>query len=93
MDRSGRRAAEQTAPDGHSTLGKLVGLVRKRHGWTLREMSEKVGIPLSTLAKVESDKLALTYDKLQQFTSRLGMTMAEFLSVADAPRQIGRAHV
>ena len=89
MDRSGRRAAEQTASDGHSTLGKLVGLVRKRHGWTLREMSEKVGIPLSTLAKVESDKLSLTYDKLQQFTSRLGLTMTEFLSVADTPRPSG----
>jgi mannose-6-phosphate isomerase-like protein (cupin superfamily) len=50
-------------------------------------MSEKVGIPLSTLAKVEADKLSLTYDKLQQFTSRLGLTMAEFLSLADAPAQ------
>jgi transcriptional regulator with XRE-family HTH domain len=67
------------------TLGSLVGLVRKRNGWTLRQMSETVGIPLSTLAKVESDKLSLTYDKLQQFTSRLGLTMTEFLSLAEAP--------
>jgi len=93
VDRSGRRAAEQAASGGHSTLGKLVGLVRKRHGWTLREMSEKVGIPLSTLAKVESDKLSLTYDKLQQFTSRLGLTMTEFLSVADIPRPSGTPQV
>jgi transcriptional regulator with XRE-family HTH domain len=63
-----------------STLGALIRLLRQRKGWTLREMSEKVGIPLSTLAKVEVDKLSLTYDKLQQFTSRLGMTMTEFLS-------------
>jgi transcriptional regulator with XRE-family HTH domain len=93
VDRIGRRAAEQPASDGHSTLGKLVGLVRKRHGWTLREMSEKVGIPLSTLAKVESDKLSLTYDKLQQFTSRLGLTMTEFLSVGDTPRPSGAPQV
>src|SRR5215470_12383354 len=72
-------------PRSHGTLGSLVSLVRKRNGWTLREMSEKVGIPLSTLAKVESDKLSLTYDKLQQFTSRLGLTLAEFLSLAEAP--------
>ena len=70
---------------GHSTLGQLVSLVRKRNSWTLRQMSEKVGIPLSTLAKVESDKLSLTYDKLQQFTSRLGLTLTEFLSLGDAP--------
>lgn len=72
-------------PQSQGTLGSLVGLVRKRNGWTLREMSERVGIPLSTLAKVESDKLSLTYDKLQQFTSRLGLTLTEFLSLAEAP--------
>ena len=66
-------------------LGSLISLVRERHGWTLRQMSEKVGIPLSTLAKVESGKLSLTYDKLQQFTSRLGMTLVEFLAQADTP--------
>ena len=68
-----------------STLGSLVKLMRQRKGWTLRQMSEKVGIPLSTLAKVEADKLSLTYDKLQQFTSRLGLTMAEFLAEAEQP--------
>jgi transcriptional regulator with XRE-family HTH domain len=67
------------------TLGSLISLVRERHGWTLRQMSDKVGIPLSTLAKVEAGKLSLTYDKLQQFTSRLGMTLVEFLAQADIP--------
>jgi transcriptional regulator with XRE-family HTH domain len=69
----------------NSTLGGLIRILRRRHGWTLRQMSEKVGIPLSTLAKVEADKLSLTYDKLQQFTSSLGLTMAEFLGQGDAP--------
>jgi transcriptional regulator with XRE-family HTH domain len=63
-----------------STLGQLVRAERQRRDWTLREMSERVGIPLSTLAKVEQDKLSLTYDKLQQLTARLGVTMAEFLA-------------
>ena len=80
-------------PQSQGTLGSLVGLVRKRNGWTLREMSEKVGIPLSTLAKVESDKLSLTYDKLQQFTSRLGLTLTEFLSLAEAPAASGAPKV
>lgn len=72
-------------PGGGNTLGGLIRLLRQRHGWTLREMSEKVGIPLSTLAKVEADKLSLTYDKLQQLTSRLGMSMAEFLAQGQQP--------
>src|ERR1700733_6438748 len=66
-------------------LGSLIGLVRRRNGWTLRQMSDKVGIPLSTLAKVEAGKLSLTYDKLQQLASRLGLTLAEFLAQADTP--------
>jgi transcriptional regulator with XRE-family HTH domain len=68
-----------------STLGGLIRLVRRQNDWTLRQMSDKVGIPLSTLAKVEADKLSLTYDKLQQFTSRLGLTMTEFLAQGEAP--------
>jgi transcriptional regulator with XRE-family HTH domain len=67
----------------NSTLGGLIRLLRQQKGWTLRQLSEKVGIPLSTLGKVEADKGSLTYDKLQQFTSRLGMTMAEFLAHAE----------
>jgi len=69
----------------NSTLGSLIRLVRKKNSWTLRQLSEKVGIPLSTLAKVEADKLSLTYDKLQQFAARLGLSMTEFLAQADAP--------
>jgi transcriptional regulator with XRE-family HTH domain len=69
----------------HGTLGSLIRLVRKKNSWTLRQLSEKVGIPLSTLAKVETDKLSLTYDKLQQFTARLGLSMTEFLAQGEAP--------
>jgi transcriptional regulator with XRE-family HTH domain len=68
-----------------ATLGSLIRVVREQNGWTLRQMSEKVGIPLSTLAKVEADKLSLTYDKLLQLASRLGLTLAEFLAQAETP--------
>jgi len=67
----------------NSTLGGLIRLFRQKNSWTLRQLSEKVGIPLSTLAKVEAGKGSLTYDKLQQFTSRLGLTMTEFLAHAE----------
>jgi transcriptional regulator with XRE-family HTH domain len=72
-----------------STLGGLIKLVRQQRGWTLRQMSDAVGIPLSTLAKVEADKLSLTYDKLQQFSSRLGMTVTEFLGQGEATASAG----
>ncbi len=67
------------------TIGSLVRGLRDQKGWTLRQMSAQVGIPLSTLAKVEADKLSLTYEKLQQFSSRLGMSLADFLALRDPP--------
>jgi transcriptional regulator with XRE-family HTH domain len=67
------------------TLGSLIRLLRLRNGWTIRQMGEKAGIPFSTLAKVEQGRLTLTYDKLLRLSSRLGMTMTEFLSQAETP--------
>ncbi len=70
------------------TLGTLLRGLRDREGWTLKQMSEKSRIPVSTLSKVEHDRLTLTYDKLQQVSQRLGMRMSElFAEDVDAPPQ------
>ena len=57
----------------HPTLGSVMRSLRTRNAWTLKEMSERVDIPVSTLSKVEHDRLTLTYDKLQQLSRRLGL--------------------
>lgn len=62
------------------TLGALLRNLRSREGWTLKEMSAKSGIPVSTLSKVEHDRLTLTYDKLYQLSQRLGMRMSELFA-------------
>lgn len=62
------------------TLGRLLRGLRMRNDWTLKEMSERTGIPLSTLAKVEHDRLTLTYDKLQQVSERLKIRMSELFA-------------
>ena len=62
------------------TLGTLLRGLRARYGWTLKQMSEHSGIPVSTLSKVEHDRLTLTYDKLQQVSRRLGMRMSELFA-------------
>ena len=80
------------------TLGSLLRGLRLRNHWTLKEMSERTGIPLSTLAKVEHDRLTLTYDKLLQLSQRLNLRMSDLFSEADttneapitARRSIGR---
>jgi transcriptional regulator with XRE-family HTH domain len=67
------------------TLGKIMRVLRTRNGWTRKEMSERTGIPLSTLAKVEKDLLTLGYDKLMQVAQRLKMRLSELLAQGDAP--------
>ena len=63
-----------------ATLGALMRGLRMREGWTLKEMSAKSGIPISTLSKIEHDRLTLTYDKLQALARRLGMRMADLFA-------------
>ena len=80
------------------TLGTLLRKLRARNDWTLKEMSERTGIPVSTLSKVEHDRLTLTYDKLQQLSHRLNIRMSELFAegdiMPDAPvtarRSVGR---
>ena len=62
------------------TLGALLRNMRARQGLTLKEMSAKSGIPVSTLSKVEHDRLTLTYDKLYQLSQRLGLRMSELFA-------------
>ena len=55
------------------TLGALLRGLRSRNNWTLKEMSDESGIPVSTLSKVEHDRLTLSYDKLQQTATLLSL--------------------
>lgn len=64
----------------HPTIGSLLRALRARNDWTLKEMSQRCGIPLSTLSKVENDRLTLTYDKLQQISQRLNIRMSELFA-------------
>ena len=83
----------------HPTIGGLLRSLRARNKWTLKQMSERSGIPLSTLSKIEHDRLSLTYDKLQQLSERLNIRMSELFAeetvngsapTVTARRSIGR---
>jgi transcriptional regulator with XRE-family HTH domain len=85
--------ADQSSPP---TLGAVMRGIRARNGWTLKEMSAKSGIPVSTLSKVEHDRLTLTYDKLQQLSRRLNIRMSDLFAEGaedNTPRVTGRRSV
>ena len=89
---------EKLMADGATppTLGAVMKGIRGRNGWTLKEMSAKSGIPVSTLSKVEHDRLTLSYDKLQQLSQRLSIRMSDLFAEGDegaAPRVTGRRSI
>jgi transcriptional regulator with XRE-family HTH domain len=67
------------------TLGRVLRALRTRNEWTLKQMSDRTGIPLSTLAKVEHDRLTLTYDKLLQLSERLKIRMSDLFAESAEP--------
>tara|TARA_B100001179_G_scaffold185404_1_gene141159 strand:+ start:779 stop:1414 length:636 start_codon:yes stop_codon:yes gene_type:complete len=68
------------ATNNRPTLADVIRGIRSRNGWTLKEMSVKCGIPVSTLSKVEHGRLTLTYDKLQQVSDRLDLRMSDLFA-------------
>ncbi|MDB5365612.1 MAG: family transcriptional regulator [Rhodospirillales bacterium] len=81
------------------TLGSLLRGLRTRQRWTLKEMSVRTGIPVSTLSKIEHDVLTLTYDKLVDLSDRLDLRISELFAephetpdmpAVTARRSIGR---
>jgi transcriptional regulator with XRE-family HTH domain len=72
----------------NTSLGTIVKRIRKERQWTLAEMSEACGIPLSTLSKIENDKLTLTYDRLQQLSRSLGIALAELFSEGETSETV-----
>jgi transcriptional regulator with XRE-family HTH domain len=66
--------------------GAVVRAVREQRGWTLAEVSERTGLSVSTLSKVENDKMSLTYDKLSRISKGLAIDIGQ-LFAAGAPQR------
>jgi transcriptional regulator with XRE-family HTH domain len=70
----------------HPSLGQLIRRLRQHNGWTLKDLSKRSGIPVSTLSKVEHDQMSLTYDKLFLLSKGLGMRMSELFADTEVDR-------
>lgn len=78
-------------PNGNveqSTLGQRLRALRLRRGWTLKQMSQRSGIALSTLSKVERDQLTLRYQQLLQVSEKLSLRPADLFADAAQPSSI-----
>ena len=70
--------------------GAALRALRQRNGWTLATVSERTGLPVSTLSKIENDKMALTFDKLVRLSQGLEVDFSRLLAGEtdfEAPQQ------
>jgi transcriptional regulator with XRE-family HTH domain len=56
--------------------GAALKALRRKHGWTLAEVSRRTGLPTSTLSKIENDKMSLSFDKLARVSAGLHIDIA-----------------
>ena len=64
--------------------GSVLKGLRLANGWTLNEVSRKTGLPVSTLSKIENDKMSLSYDKLARISRGLDIDIGLLFST-EAP--------
>lgn len=69
--------------------GVAVRKLRLAKGWTLHQLSEKSGVPLSTLSKLELGQSSLTYDKILRICRALnvdpGLSILQQATITPTP--------
>jgi transcriptional regulator with XRE-family HTH domain len=76
--------------------GEAIRKLRLARGWTLAQLAEASGIPLSTLSRVELGQNALNYEKLVRLARALEIDLDAFMSReagTAAPAATGRRTV
>jgi transcriptional regulator with XRE-family HTH domain len=60
--------------------GAALRAFRRKQGWTLAGVSQKTGLPVSTLSRIETDQISPTYDQLSKLSVGLNIDLAQLLS-------------
>jgi transcriptional regulator with XRE-family HTH domain len=72
--------------------GAAVKAFREARGWTLSETSQRTGLTISTLSKIENNRVSLNFEKLSRLSAGLGIDIASLLDQrAAAPRSVRSA--
>jgi transcriptional regulator with XRE-family HTH domain len=75
------------------TLGLRLGDIRRNLGLSLREVSLRSGIPVSTLSKVQNHQTTLNYEGLVKLSLGLGVDIGEFFRSDSASLRVTRRAV
>lgn len=65
---------------GARAIGKRLKTLRTENGWTLTEVSERTGISVGTLSKLENNKTQLNFSSVNKLAEGLGIPVTELTS-------------
>lgn len=77
MDTHSTNAGAPTA-----SPSEAIRHLRKQSGLTLSDVSERTGLTISTLSKLERGRISLSYDKLMLLSKAFGVDMAQLLGTS-----------
>jgi transcriptional regulator with XRE-family HTH domain len=80
------KSRSPTASPGRAAAkpGAMLKKLRIQRGWTLKEVSRRTGYPVSTLSKIENDRVSLTYDKLTRMSAGLEVDFSSLFGAQEA---------
>jgi len=61
-------------------IASRVKALRKKNGWRLRDLSEKTGISVATLSKLENGKTKLNFSTVNKLAQGIGVAVTELTS-------------
>jgi len=75
--------------------GLAVRKLRLAKGWTLAQLGDRSGVPLSTLSKLELGQVSLSYEKLMRLCRALDVDLERFVraEAEQTPAAVGRRAV
>ncbi len=84
-------SAEDSRAFAEDNPGAVLREIRKELGLTLADVSQRTGMPVSTLSKAETGKMSLSYEKLLRISRGLDIDITRLFSTAAAPPAVRRA--
>jgi transcriptional regulator with XRE-family HTH domain len=79
-------------PRSKVKLSVKVRALRREKNWTLSDLSNATGLAISTLSKIENDRMSPTFDVVQRLATGLSIDITSlFSSFENAPQQTRRS--
>jgi len=74
---------------GPNKPGQTIRALRTKLGLTLQEVSERTGLAISTISKLEMGRASLSYEKLSLVSNGLGIDLSELLGLLAESQETG----